>query len=180
MGRVSGKSAALLKHFNPLHLFPERQTADDFLQKGQRFPLLSYISPLPDTCQFYVRGLGMPVIVLQHENDVNFPTGPFSVRRRRQSSWQFLQRCQHITSFTELLPCSSAQSVVPWRVIEGEKIMMSSFQHGSKSLSYYASALSSGRWWWWWWWWLERWWWWWWRWSVQWSWWWWQWRCNLP
>lgn len=69
-----------------------------------------YSPRLADICQFYVRGLGMPAIVLQHENDVNFPTGPFSVRCRRQSSWQFLQRCQHITSFTKLLPCSSALS----------------------------------------------------------------------
>lgn len=33
--------------------------------------------PILDICQFYVRGLEMPVIVLQHVNDVNFPTGPF-------------------------------------------------------------------------------------------------------
>lgn len=122
-----------------------------FLQRGQRFPLLSYIFPLPDICQFYVRGLGMPVIVLQHENDVNFPTGPFlwdADGKAADNSWR---RCQHITSFTKLLPCSSALSAVPRRVIEGEKRMMSSFQRGSKSQSYYASALSCGRWWWWWW-----------------------------
>lgn len=48
-----------------------------FLQQGQPFPLLSYISPPLDICQFYVSGLEVPVIVLQHGNDVNFPTGPF-------------------------------------------------------------------------------------------------------
>lgn len=124
-----------------------------FLQKGQRFPLLSYISPFPHICQFYVRGLGMPVIVQQHENDVNFPTGPFSVRCRQQSSWQFLQRRQHITSFTKLLPCSSALSVVHWRLTEGWGCgyrVMSCFQQGLKSPSSNASAPSSGRWWWWW------------------------------
>jgi len=77
MDRVSGKSPALLKHFNPLQEFPKRQTADNVLQKGQRLPLLSYNSPPPDICQFYVSGLVMQFILLQPEDDVTFPPGPF-------------------------------------------------------------------------------------------------------
>lgn len=142
-----------------------------FLQKGQRFPLLSYISPFPHICQFYVRGLGMPVIVQQHENDVNFPTGPFVWdvdSKAADNSCKDANTSHHLQNYF-LAPrlCQSYTGDLQrgggwWYRV------MSCFQQGLKSPSSNASALSSGRWWWWW------------CWSEQWSWWWWLgWR-NLP
>lgn len=99
MDRVFSKSAAWLKHFNPVLAFPQRQTADDSRKRGRRFPWqpcpssrhmsilcsrirdASYCSAAWEWCQLFYRA--------------------FSVGWRLRSSWQFLQRCQRITSFTK-------------------------------------------------------------------------------
>lgn len=92
------------------------------IAKGPTISLLSYISPLPDICQFYVRGLGMPVIVLRHENDVNFPTGPFLCNVDCKAAGNSCTNANTSHNLQKLLPCSSTQlSVVPWRVIDREK-----------------------------------------------------------
>lgn len=69
MRYISSKSAAQLKQFYPIHLFPERQTAD----KTNNFHCCHI---LQTDVNLMSEDLGMPDIVLQHKNDVNFPTGP--------------------------------------------------------------------------------------------------------
>lgn len=181
MDCVSGKSSALLKHFNPNPFISRTPNSWQFLQQGQRFPLLSYISPLPDICQFYVRGLEMPVIVLQHENDVNFPTGPFlcDVEGKAADNPAKMPTHHIIYKTTSLLlgsvSCTLESYKGGWGV--GGWCHLSSRALNLRVNTLVCWALEDdddggGG--------LERWWWWW-CWSAWWSWWWWwQWWCNLP
>lgn len=74
-------SAARHKHFHPLHLFPARQPADDSCGGTGNFHRCHVLLHFQTDVNFMSGGLGTPVIVLQHENDVNFPAGAFTERR---------------------------------------------------------------------------------------------------
>lgn len=122
--RVSGKSAALLKHFNPLHLFPERQTADDSCSGGQPFPLLSYI--FPPSCRHMS-------ILCQRIRDASYCSAAWEWCQLSYRALFFLwdvdgkaadNSCKDANTSHHLqnyFPALQLCQVVPWRVIEGGK-----------------------------------------------------------
>lgn len=120
MDRVSLKFATQLK----LQSHPCISTTPNswrFLQRDQHFPLLSYISPLPDICQFYVRGLGTPAIVLQDENDVNFPAVPWLWDvdgKAADNSCKDANTSHHLQNY---FPAIQLFQLYPWELQSGEK-----------------------------------------------------------
>lgn len=79
-------SAAQLKHFHPLYLFPARQPADDSCGGTSNFHRCHVLLHFQTDVNFMSGGLGMPVIVLQHENDVNSHAWAFTESRRGEAA----------------------------------------------------------------------------------------------